>query len=93
MADKPGMLGWFISNPIAANLLMVVLVGGLYNIPGLDKQFFPRRSSTGSAFPCHPRASPREVEEQICVRTEEAIQTAMELRKFARRHLRVRARL
>ena len=33
MADKPGLLGWFISNLIAANLLMVVLViGGLYNI-------------------------------------------------------------
>ena len=42
MADKPGLLGWFVSNPIAANLLMVVLViGGLYSIPGLDKQFFP----------------------------------------------------
>ena len=42
MADKPGLLGWFISNPIAANLLMLVLVfGGLYSIPGLDKQFFP----------------------------------------------------
>ena len=75
MADKPGLLGWFISNPIAANLLMVVLViGGLYNIPGLDKQFFPTpvidRVSITMPF---PGASPREVEEQICVRIEEAI--------------------
>ena len=75
MADKPGLLGWFISNPIAANLLMVVLViGGLYNIPGLDKQFFPTpvvdRISIAMPF---PGASPREVEEQICVRIEEAI--------------------
>lgn len=75
MADKPGLLGWFISNPIAANLLMVVLViGGLYNIPGLDKQFFPTpvvdRISISMPF---PGASPREVEEQICVRIEEAI--------------------
>ena len=46
MADKPGLLGWFVSNPIAANLLMVVLViGGLYSIPGLDKQFFPIKLS------------------------------------------------
>ena len=62
MADKPGLLGWFISNPIAANLLMVVLViGGLYNIPGLDKQFFPTpvvdRISIAMPF---PGASPRE---------------------------------
>ncbi|MEL0006198.1 MAG: efflux RND transporter permease subunit [Luminiphilus sp.] len=75
MADKPGLLGWFISNPIAANLLMVVLViGGLYSIPGLDKQFFPTpvidRVSIAMPF---PGASPREVEEQICVRIEEAI--------------------
>ena len=75
MADKPGLLGWFISNPIAANLLMVVLVvGGLYNIPGLNKQFFPTpvvdRISIAMPF---PGASPREVEEQICVRIEEAI--------------------
>lgn len=70
MASKPGLLGWFVSNPIAANLLMVVLViGGLYNIPGLDKQFFPTpvidRISISMPF---PGASPREVEEQICVR-------------------------
>jgi len=75
VADKPGLLGWFISNPIAANLLMVVLIiGGLYNIPGLDKQFFPTpvidRISVSMPF---PGASPREVEEQICVRIEEAI--------------------
>ena len=75
MASKPGLLGWFVSNPIAANLLMVVLViGGLYNMPGLDKQFFPTpvidRISISMPF---PGASPREVEEQVCVRIEEAI--------------------
>ena len=74
-AEKSGLLGWFITNPIAANLFMVVLVvGGLYNIPGLDKQFFPTpvidRVSIAMPF---PGASPKEVEEQICVRIEEAI--------------------
>ncbi len=75
MADKPGLLGWFISNPIAANLLMVVLViGGLYNIPGLDKQFFPT-PQIDKVYISMPfdGASPKEVEEQICVRIEEAI--------------------
>ena len=74
-AEKNGLLGWFIGNPIAANLFMLVLVvGGLYNIPGLDKQFFPTpvidRVSIAMPF---PGASPKEVEEQICVRVEEAI--------------------
>ena len=75
MADKPGLLGWFISNPVAANLLMVVLViGGLYNLPGLDKQFFPT-PIIDKVYISMPfdGASPREVEEQICVRIEEAI--------------------
>ena len=73
---SPALLGWFISNPIAANLFMVVLVvGGLYSIPGLDKQFFPTpvdRPRQHFAMP-FPGASPSEVEEQICVRIEEAI--------------------
>lgn len=74
-ADRRGLLAWFIDNPIAANLLMVILVvGGLYSIPGLDKQFFPNpvidRVSVTMPF---PGASPKEVEEQICIRIEEAI--------------------
>ena len=75
MADRPGLLGWFISNPVAANLLMVVLsIGGLYNLPGLDKQFFPT-PIIDKVYISMPfdGASPREVEEQICVRIEEAI--------------------
>jgi len=54
--------------------MVVLVIGGLYNIPGLDKQFFPTpvvdRISIAMPF---PGASPREVEEQICVRIEEAI--------------------
>ena len=65
VAEKPGLLGWFITNPIAANLFMAVLVvGGLYSIPGLDKQFFPTpvidRVSITMPF---LGASPKEVEE------------------------------
>ncbi len=74
-SERSDLLSWFIENPIAANLCMVVLVvGGLYSIPGLDKQFFPTpvidRVSITMPF---PGASPKEVEDQICVRIEEAI--------------------
>jgi multidrug efflux pump subunit AcrB len=33
-----GPLSWFIHNPIAANLLMIVLIiGGVMTVPSLDK--------------------------------------------------------
>jgi len=70
-----GPVRWFIDNPIAANLLMVFLIiGGILGVPALDKQFFPEfeinRVSVSLAY---PGAGPSEVEEQICVRIEEAI--------------------
>ncbi len=72
--DK-GVLHWFVHNPIAANLLMVLLViGGITAIPSLDKQFFPevKIEQVRITMP-FPGAGPSEVEEQICIRVEEAI--------------------
>ncbi|MBN7798281.1 efflux RND transporter permease subunit [Parahaliea mediterranea] len=70
-----GPVRWFIHNPIAANLLMVFLVvGGLWSLPALDKQFFPEFeiNQVRVSLP-YPGAGPREVEEQICQRIEEAV--------------------
>lgn len=68
-------LSWFIRNPIAANLLMVLLIiGGLMTVPSLDKQFFPTPEiNQVSVTMPFPGAGPAEVEEQICIRVEEAI--------------------
>ena len=70
-----GPVRWFIDNPIAANLLMIfLLVAGLLGIPALDKQFFPEfEINQVSVTLAYPGAGPREVEEQICIRIEEAI--------------------
>jgi len=70
-----GSIRWFIDNPIAANLLMLVLlIGGVMGIPALDKQFFPEfELNTVSITMPYPGAGPQEVEEQICVRIEEAV--------------------
>tara|TARA_R110000772_G_scaffold96694_1_gene195527 strand:- start:78330 stop:81455 length:3126 start_codon:yes stop_codon:yes gene_type:complete len=70
-----GPVRWFIHNPIAANLLMIFLVvGGLLSVPALDKQFFPQiELNRVSISLVYPGAGPREVEEQICVRVEEAV--------------------
>ena len=75
LTDMSGPIAWFIKNPIAANLLMVLLIiGGYTSIPKLDKQFFPTPEINQIEIRMEFRgASPREVEEQISVRIEEAI--------------------
>ena len=70
-----GPVTWFIKNPIAGNLLMVLLIiGGFASIPKLDKQFFPTPEINRIEIRMEFRgASPSEVEEQISVRIEEAV--------------------
>jgi multidrug efflux pump subunit AcrB len=79
-----GPVRWFIDNPIAANLLMVfLLIGGAFGIPALDKQFFPEfeLNMVRVTMP-YPGAGPAEVEEQICVRVEEAIHDLSGIREI-----------
>ncbi len=83
---------WFINNPIAANLLMIfMLVGGAFGIISLDKPFFPRiETNTVRISLPYPGAGPREVEEQVCVRIEQAIYDLSgikDIRSFAREGL------
>jgi multidrug efflux pump subunit AcrB len=70
-----GPIRWFVHNPIAANLLMVfLLVGGALAIPALDKEFFPDfELNTVSVSMSYRGAGPSEVEQQICIRIEEAV--------------------
>ena len=87
-----GPIHWFVHNPIAANLLMVFLiVGGVLALPALDKQFFPDFEVNKVAVSMAYRgAGPREVEEQICVRIEEAVHDlngVKEIRSTARQNL------
>jgi multidrug efflux pump subunit AcrB len=69
------VIAWFVRNPIAANLLMIlIIVGGFTGIPSLEKQFFPDfELNTVSVTMPYLGAGPREVEEQICIRIEEAV--------------------
>jgi multidrug efflux pump subunit AcrB len=84
-----GPIRWFVHNPIAANLLMMLIIfGGLMGIPALDKQFFPdfELDYVSVSMP-YLGAGPKEVEEQICLRIEEAIHDlngVKELRATAR---------
>ena len=70
-----GLISWFIRNPVAANLLMVVLlVGGALSAINLQRQVFPTISpGTVVVTVPYPGATPAEVEEGITRRVEEAV--------------------
>ncbi len=73
--DKRGLLSWFIYNPVAANLIMIVLlVGGALSAMRLPTQVFPTISpGTVTVAVPFPGATPAEVEEGITRRVEEAV--------------------
>jgi len=69
------LIRWFIANPVAANLLMVLLlVGGVLSAMNLRSQVFPTISpDTVVITTPFPGATPAEVEEGITRRVEEAV--------------------
>ncbi|MFT6085057.1 MAG: multidrug efflux pump subunit AcrB [Glaciecola sp.] len=70
-----GLIAYFAKNPVAANLLMIILlVGGLLSVLGLTAQVFPTLDTgTVSISVAYPGATPTEVEEGITRRVEEAV--------------------
>ncbi|MGZ0080203.1 efflux RND transporter permease subunit [Methylomonas sp. YC3] len=66
---------WFAANPVAANLLMLLIMsGGLLGIANVDKEVFPRFSPHQIVVNTqYPGAGTAEVEETVCVPIEEAI--------------------
>jgi multidrug efflux pump subunit AcrB len=74
-ASRRGLVAWFIANPVAANLLMVLLlVGGFLSAKNLRSQVFPTISpGTVVITTTFPGATPAEVEEGITRRVEEAV--------------------
>ncbi|MBI4577655.1 MAG: efflux RND transporter permease subunit [Planctomycetes bacterium] len=70
-----GSIAWFAANPVAANLLMLLVVaGGLVSLPAIRMEIFPEvPSQRVQVSVAYPGAAPTEVEEAICLRVEEAI--------------------
>jgi len=71
-----GIIAWMAGNPVAANLLMlVIMVGGLASLGGITKEVFPTfPTETVTVTVPYPGSSPEEVEEGIVRKVEEAIQ-------------------
>ncbi|MDQ3186309.1 MAG: efflux RND transporter permease subunit [Pseudomonadota bacterium] len=70
-----GLIAWFAANPVAANLLMLlILLGGAGSLVLMDKEVFPRfMPHQIEVKATYPGAGPQEIEEAVCVRMEEAI--------------------
>ncbi len=70
-----GIISWWTRNTVAANLLMVAcLISGFLAFNSLERELDPSADFTGATISVSwPGASPREVEEQIVLRIEEAI--------------------
>jgi multidrug efflux pump subunit AcrB len=69
------IVAWFVKNPVAANLIMAVMfLGGVFGYFNLDREFIPTTTINGMTISVQwPGASPRDVEEQLVVRVEEAV--------------------
>ena len=75
------VITWFIQNPVASNLLMVVLVvGGLMALPGIRQEEFPSvEVDLVRVSVEYPGASPEEIEEPVCVRIEEEVESVPDI--------------
>lgn len=81
---ESGIVGWMASNPIAANLLLViVLIAGLIAIQGIRKEVFPSfPSETFTVTVPYPGSSPEEVEQGIVLRIEEALRDIVGIKEI-----------
>jgi len=69
------IMKWFVHNPVAANLIMFLLIiGGLVGLQKVGKESFPSiRPNQIEVSVAYLGAGPEEVEERIIIRIEEAV--------------------
>jgi multidrug efflux pump subunit AcrB len=74
-AGRGGVIGWVVANPVAANLLMaVLLVGGALSLFRIQQEVFPEATlDVVQVTVPFPGATPEEVEEGIVLAVEEAM--------------------
>lgn len=70
-----GIVSWFARNAVAANLLMLVaFAGGVFGYSAMEREMFPVVKVSGASVSvAWNGASPRDIEEQIVTRIEEAV--------------------
>jgi len=82
-----GILGWFAKNSVAANLILVfIIVSGLITLSGIKQEVFPELSTDVITVSVpYLGAAPEEVEEAVCVRIEEEIQSLEGIKRIRSR--------
>ncbi|MCB1843320.1 MAG: efflux RND transporter permease subunit, partial [Halioglobus sp.] len=70
------LIAWFVHNPVASNLLMMILIaGGLLALPNIHQEEFPTLDVDAvQVRVAYLGAAPTEVETGVCVRIEEAVE-------------------
>ena len=73
--QQKGTIAWFARNPVAANLLLaLIVIAGLMSIFTIEKTAMPRFAlDLITVQMAYPGASPTEVERGICIKIEEAL--------------------
>jgi multidrug efflux pump subunit AcrB len=68
-------IAWFAINPVAANLLLLLIVlGGAVTIPSIPREVYPEMSGDSVTVSVEYRgAAPAEVESAVCIRIEEKL--------------------
>lgn len=82
--DKKGPIGWMAAHPVAANLLMAVLViGGILFALGVKREVFPEiEMDMVTVVVAYPGASPQEVEEGVVLSIEDEISSLDGIKKI-----------
>ncbi|AFU98374.1 efflux RND transporter permease subunit [Simiduia agarivorans] len=80
---RRGIIAWFARNTVAANLLMVfILLGGLISAITMKQQMFPEIEIDWLQVQVYyPGAAPKEVEEGITLKVEEALKSLQGLER------------
>lgn len=82
--NEGGPIGWMASNPIAANLLLaIVLIAGYIAISGIRKEVFPSfPTDTFTVTVAYPGSSPTEVERGIILKLEEELRDIVGIKEM-----------
>ncbi|MCP4818622.1 MAG: efflux RND transporter permease subunit [Shimia sp.] len=78
------MLAWFVRHPVASNLLMAIIcILGIATVAGIERETFPEITPKSVLVSVsYPGASAVDVDEEICVRLEDAITGTEALAEF-----------
>ncbi len=82
--NEGGPIGWMASNPIAANLLLlIVLIAGVIAIGGIRKEVFPSfPTDTFTVTVPYPGSSAVEVEQGIVLKVEEELRSIVGIKEI-----------